>query len=654
MTPLAALLLIFDLEGLAALLWAFFTPSESATGVFLWLSPVRLLLVAVLLLIWLTLLAASIRLWRSEAASQRALRWLDTWLVDQRQLAPALVALSVVPLLAAGAALAILLTPLQYEAYKTWAPDTFPLLHSVINAVLPLLALVSLAGIELAVFCALRYRRALFTSATWAWERIAPSLLLLLIAVATASHWKILAFQLRFLVNIPAWYWVFDPLPFSLGDLWFALAAVITLALTYWLLIVRRRLAAGLLLVAALGWFLQIGVGLMGSGGLATLRDRYFSTYHQAYVARASESHLSLIESIRRYEELYGSSAFTSTKPPGLMAFYMGLEQLVNGYPSAYDDTMRYPRLSTVITWLFPFLAMGMVGLLYAFARRFLDDEPRLVRCAGPLLYVLTPGVALFTFFADQAIYPLVFLLGIWFAVIAIRRGSFAWFLLLGAVMYAAVFFAFTMLPLYPFAGLYLALHHWQDRSGQRVQRILWAALAIAAGTLLLHLLGVALLNYDFLPRFERTISINHNFDFYLRVGQQPPGGPEPLAVRLGQIVNAAWINNLDFAAAIGFPVYILFLVQAVRRVWRSIKGRAASGDIILLALLASFLVLNLAGTAQGEVPRLWLFWLPMVVLLAAYELEPHLRKRPQILLALGLAQLVTLMLTFHFQDLRM
>jgi hypothetical protein len=70
--------------------------------------------------------------------------------------------------------------------------------------------------------------------------------------------------------------------------------------------------------------------------------------------------------------------------------------------------------------------------------------------------------------------------------------------------------------------------------------------------------------------------------------------------------------------------------------------------------LLLTFIVLNAAGTAQGEVPRLWLFWLPMVVLLASFELEPHLRRRPSILLWPALAEFVTVVLTFHFQDLRM
>jgi hypothetical protein len=176
----------------------------------------------------------------------------------------------------------------------------------------------------------------------------------------------------------------------------------------------------------------------------------------------------------------------------------------------------------------------------------------------------------------------------------------------------------------------------------------------MAAGCLLLYALFRLMLNYDFLPRFQRAVAINHGFDFYLRVGRQPPLGPEPFGTRLAQIAGALALNNLDFAAATGFPVYALFIWQAVhlaRRVWLRC---ADAGDVILAALLSSFIVLNLAGTAQGEVPRLWLFWLPMVTMLAARQLEGAVRARPRLVLALALVQLVTLFLTFHFQDLRM
>jgi len=654
MTPLLVLLTALDLEALAALAWAFFTPSESGQGVFLWLSTGRLALAIVLLIIFLALLAIATHVRRDGLAAERRLAHLDSALIERRQLAPTLMALAILPVFVAAAALIVTLTPQTYDSYKAWAPETFPLLHSAVSAFAPLLALLVISSLQVAIFLALRHRRILAMPALWAWDRLVPSMLALLIVLATVFHWLVLIFQLRFFVDLPAWYWIFDPIPFIAGDLWFVLGASALLGLACWLLMIQQRLALGLSAVAALGFFLQFSPGLMSRGGLDSLRDRYFTTYHEAYVRAASSSDLSLLDTVRRYEEAYGSGSFTGTKPPGLMVFYSALDHLANGFPSPLDDDTRYQRLSDLVVWLFPVLAVGTAALIFVFARRFLEDPSGLVPRAAPLLYVLAPSVALFTFFADQAVYPAVFLLGAWFTVIAVRRGTLLWAFLLGGVLYVAAFFAFTMLPLYVFAGLYLLLYHWQEASGKPLQRIILAGVAIAAGTLLIHLLALWLLNYDFLPRFERTMSINHNFDFYLRVDRQPPAGPEPPALRLRQILGAAWINNLDFAAAIGFPLYILFLAQAARRVWLMMKSRVFGGDLILLALLLSFVVLNLAGTAQGEVPRLWLFWLPMVAVLAAYELEPHLRRRPHLLLAVGAAQLVTLMLTFHFQDLRM
>jgi hypothetical protein len=392
----------------------------------------------------------------------------------------------------------------------------------------------------------------------------------------------------------------------------------------------------------------------MGGGGIATLRERYFTTYHQAYVEQAAASSHTVLESIRQYDMLYGTNTFTTTKPPGLMAFYIGLEHVVNGYPSQWNSAARYTRLSSVITWLFPLLAAGTAGLLWAFGRRLMQDSSAHIPGVAAVLYALAPSVALFTFFADQALYPAMFLLGIWFTVRVIRGGSMAWSVLLGAALYLAAFVAFTMLPLYPFAGLYLLLHNWKEQPRQRWHRLLFTGLGIALGTAILYVIGRTLLNYNFLSHFQRMAAINHNFDFYLRVGQQPPTGQESLAVRLGQMARAAWVNNLDFAAAIGFPIYILFAAQSVRRLLSLRKPNLLPRDGVLLALLLSFLLLNLAGTAQGEVPRLWLFWLPMVALLAAFELEEPLRKRPWLLPVLAGIQLVTLMLTFHFQDLRM
>jgi hypothetical protein len=650
----AAILVFFSIEALLAFLWMFLTPSESGSPVFLWLSAQRLILVALAFGVFAILLAFSLYAHASSAISTAVARALDRSCLDEGRLGSILLPLSIGPILIALGVWQVLATPLQYARYGAWAPDTFPLLHAVVLAILPLLCLLILVSLEAAGYLGHRYRTVLTIRASWSWSRMAPALIWLLIASLLLLHWIILAFRLRTFVNIPAWYWKIEGVPFSRGDAAFAAGFLVLFSLIFVVLIRKQKAIPGLALVALLGLLLQVGVGMMGDRGLTNLAERYFSTYHKAYVTQAANSQASILEGVRRYEEIYAVHAFTSTKPPGLMAFYVGLDHLVNGHPSAYSDEVRYERLLRAITVGSPLLALLMVPLLYFFARRFLQSSDEFVAPIAPLLYFLAPSAVLFTLFPDQAIYPVVFLLGVWLTVLAIRKGSLPSGFMLGALLYLLVFFAFTMLPLYPFAGIYLVLHRLKARSAEGWGPPVRLAAAIGIGTVVLYVIFRVFLNYDFFPRFERTMAINHNFDFYLRVGQPTPTSPETLGIRLGQIVNAAWINNLDYAAAIGFPIYLLFLAQSIRRGWRFFKQNLSRGDVLLISLLLSFVLLNLLGTAQGEVPRLWLFWLPMVSLFAAYELQPTARSRPWVLYFLGLAQFVTLVLTFHFQDLRM
>ena len=654
MKPLKGLLALYCLEAFLALLWTFFTPSETERAIFLWLSPGRLVLAALALGLWLAVVALTAALWRSPASLESMEGKLHEICIRQRHLSSFLLFLFIPPLLLLAAALGVLLTPSIYSAYRTWAPDTFPLLHSLISALLPFVLLLILISLELGIYIALHFRGALADPALWSWSRLARSLLVLLASALTVLYWLVLLFQLRFFVNNPAWYWKFDPLPFGAGDLAFVLIAVGLLVFAWWVLILRRRVLLGLLLLFVVGVFLQLGVGLMSGGGFASFRERYFSTYHKTYISKAAQGRVTLLDGVRQYEQLYGARAFTNTKPPGLMLFYNALDHLINGFPSALPDDLRFERLSALISYAFPVLAMLLVFAVYGFARRYISGDSDLVPRLAAFLLVLCPNLILFSLFPDQAVYPSLFLLGVFLIILTVRRQSLILAFAVGLFLYIAVFFAFTMLPLYPFAGLYLLLHYWLNWRDKPLLQQIWMALAIAAGTLLLYLIFRLALNYDFLPRFERAVAINHNFDFYLRVGRQPPSGPESPSTRLAQIVGAAWLNNLDFAAAVGFPIYILFAVQGLLLLGRLWKGSASAGDGILGALLLSFIVLNLAGTAQGEVPRLWLFWLPMVVILASIQIEPWVKDHPRWLLGLALAQLVTLFLTFHFQDLRM
>ncbi len=642
----------YCVEALIAAAWSFLALLGNSTqpGP----SPQRMVVLGIAILLWAALLLVTIAAWRAPAATESLQARLDRFCLHEERLVPLMAVLIATPAALLVGSWVLGHAPENYKFIRAGGPDTASLSRSFVIATLPIQALLGALALESAAFLGFRYRRELREPVSGSWRRLGMSLLLLGIGLLTVFYWLVLILQLRIFKNIPAWYWKLRVIALGPGDILFLLGALVLLGLAYWALILRRQVPAGIVLAFLLGLFLQFGVGWMSGGGFTAFQDRYFSTYHSTYVAKAAASSASLLDTLRQYEALYGARSFTETKPPGLMLFYTALAHAVNGSPSEYSLDARYQRLAAVVSYGFPVLAMTLVFALYALARRYIPGRCGLVPGLSALLLVLCPNFILFSLFPDQALYPLVFLLGVVLIIVTVQRQSLVLSLVLGMFLYGSVFFAFTMLPLYVFAGLYLTLHLWLNRRELRMGRSVLMALAISLGTAVLYVLLRAFLGYDFFPRFAKTMTINHNFDFYIRVGQPVPSAPESLVTRLSQIARAAWFNSLDFGATVGFLIYALFLIQGIRLLVRLRNDSASSSEGILAALFLSFVVLNLAGTAQGEVPRLWLFWLPMVVIGAALEIEQAVARRPWLVLVLAGMQLITLFLTFHFQDLRM
>jgi|GEM_PF-6409818 len=646
--------ILISIEGLFTILWTIFSPADSQNLVFLSFSRTKIALLTSLAVIWLVSVACAWT-WRREERVEALLARLDKYCLEQKKLTGLVILLLVIPTILASVVTTINAIPLESKAYESWAPVTYPVLFALAHRFLPLWLWLSISFLELAGFLAVRYWNTMVRPEAWSLKHTGAILTGLLIAVATIFHWAVLAFQLRFFANNPAWYWKIQPLPFTIRDLFFFAGIIVLIGFFSWSLADKSRAFASILSIFVMGWYLQAGIGFISGNGFTSLRERYFSTYHQVYPLYASQNEAGILENIREYESRYGNHLFTNTKPPGLMAFYIGLDKLVNGSHPEYNQQQRYERLSNAITAIFPALAMMIVFPIYIFAKRLLGESGGLAPILSPLLYILCPNIILFSLFADQAVYPLLFLVGIGLSIIVIKQQSFMLAFLFGMLLYLAIFFAFTMLPLYLFTAIYFLLDYWYNRRDRNLKAGFRTAIGIALGTVLLYMVFLVFLNYNFFPRFQQAVQINHNFDFYTRVGQPLPGATETFATRLQQTIGAAWLNNLDFAAAIGFPIYILFLFQGIRTILRALKGQASFADIVLVSLLSSFIVLNLAGTAQGEVPRLWMFWLPPFVIIAALELKDIFQKKIHWITAiLAIIQAFTILLTYHFQDLRM
>ena len=647
------ILILLFFQSVVAFVIFFLDRSEQSSSIVLWFSKSRLIVVVAFMSLLLIQGALTLYFAKHEIFSSRLLIRLEEWLIHENLIISLIIIMVIGFLLGVSLTILIIGTPNDFLVYGKLAPTTFPTIKALVKVLLPIIVngLVTLS--ELTILLALFQRSASYQLKNKNKLPLGPIGIFFLVAI-TLFHWCVLIFRLRIFVNHPAWYWEITSNPFSARDGLFLLILSLVLFCIY--VFRKQKQTLGIIGLILLTLSIQFTIGYLGGNGLTSLQDRLFTTYHSEYARSASESSQSLLETVRNYEALYGNSMFTSTKPPGLMVFYQVLERIINGQPAANGLTtsLRYERMKWLITIFFPILACGTPLLMIGFSKRFFDLHSLDNFWKAPILLVMTPNFVLFALFADQALYPGLFLLGVWTITTLLQKQSNWLAFLIGVLLYWYVFFAFTMLPLFMVAAFYLLILFWTDPQKFPLKKQIMLGISLILGVIVMHLIGRWLLNYDVIQRFTHTMAINHRFDFYTRVGLVPIAGSEPILERLMQIARALWINFLDYGSSVGFALWSIFLFGAGRLLIKAARKRINSFEIILVSMILSFIVMNLAGTAQGEVARLWLFWLPMVIWVVLEEVQNWRISQNLVYLTLLVIQVVTTLLTFHFQDLHM
>ena len=486
---------------------------------------------------------------------------------------------------------------------------------------------------------------------TYKGETVLKTLLLLSVITLSLFHWIVLALQMQILKLIPGWYWDIQTKPFSFRDAMFIILLALSLVLVAYVLNHPQKIRRNLLILFALGWFLQLGFGLIEGQGFESLRQKYATSHHKSHAMKASADDISLLETIRDYENLYGSTMFQSTKPPGTMVIYILIRYVTDWIDPQPTQEGRFLALTTFEAYVFPLISFVVLFVLYQFSRMLLPEEDRLL---PSILYILLPNVILLVLFLDQVLYPLLFISGAFLVFHTVEKRSLPVAILSGALIYLFAFFTFSMLPLIPFAAAYIGI----DFLANRRKRNAFSSLRLFVGILMgIGLLSAAFyyaLDYNLVERYQGAMQVVRNFDFLLRV--DAPGGEElpntGFLLPPRYILSALYLNNMEFASAVGFPIYLLFIVQGVRTLVSFIRKRATKQDGILASFFITYLAMNVFAPIQGEAARLWIFWTPMVVLFAALAIATIFRREKGVIYLIVVLQLVTIYLTYKFQDL--
>jgi hypothetical protein len=466
----------------------------------------------------------------------------------------------------------------------------------------------------------------------------------------TLFHWGVLILCVPMAKVLPGWYWSVFVRPVNTRYLMMFLVFGLVLGVG-WVIFRRPKPAwRSLLILIAMGYTLQVGFGLIEGGGYEYIRLKYTDSYHRSYALIASSEPFDPLEAVREYEERYGKEMFPSTKPPGIIVVFKVLEGITRIFHNQTDPNSRFLALTKVMAYVFPLMMSFAVVMIYTLLK-VLDFKGN--HQVPGFLFLLAPNVILIPMFLDNALYPSLFLMSVLLMVVTVKKKSLIWGIIAGVYLYIVVFFTFSMLPLLPLFLLLVGIDYWLLGAYRNILPYLKVGAGLVSGGL--AALGAFrwLLNYDILYRYTTAMRVVRNFDFVLRTGEQATIdlGTTTVIPGLQQILRAAFLNNLELAAAIGIPLFILFLLGAVRTLIRIAKRRATPLEGALGAVFLTYVALNVYGQVQGEVSRLWIFWVPMMMIFAGMVFEDYFdRKTPPFFVLIAL-QMVTIFLTFQFQD---
>jgi hypothetical protein len=312
---------------------------------------------------------------------------------------------------------------------------------------------------------------------------------------------------------------------------------------------------------------------------------------------------LGFVQRFRTETAIYGGVALD---PPGLAALYYGTTQALAASPGITTTfaalvrplecqnlgMMAWTDAQMASAWMqmtVPLWAALTVAPIYRLGKAIFGRE---TARTAVLLWPLVPGIAMFTP-RFNAFYPLIMAVLLVVLWRGLDRSRWPWLVLAGFVVSGATFLNLSLVPLGLLGGLTIIGHGLRCKSGWRVSIRNLLLFGVGSGSIWLL--------YYALAGVKVTDVVALGLGAHLHLNR--PYLPWLL------------IHPYDMYLFTGLPVALL-------AVWAMVRQRAGRAGIFTLAAALTLAILTLSGTARGETGRVWLFFAPIWILLAAAAMQ--------------------------------
>lgn len=267
---------------------------------------------------------------------------------------------------------------------------------------------------------------------------------------------------------------------------------------------------------------------------------------------------------------------------------------------------------SVLLGMLIPLIGALAVWPMYAFGKRIIGSRAALIAAA---LFPVMPLFAMWPTQWDQ-IYPLLLFTGLYFMHTGLESKSIWRIFLAGLPLSIATFFSIGNAVLSAVVGMYGVVFYLLSAR----RRFAFSSSLLLVFTFFIGCASIWI-SYALIYRVNpiEVIDTGSRLAFESTTGNR------------SYLLWLLW-NPIDFITFLGLPIAVLLLLNL-----KKILKPARTLLPLVIATFATFILLDLSGIVRGEVGRLWIYFGPLMLLIAGSLLQESKDKeqgaRPKLLI---------------------
>ncbi|MBI3366014.1 glycosyltransferase family 39 protein [Candidatus Roizmanbacteria bacterium] len=434
----------------------------------------------------------------------------------------------------------------------------------------------------------------------------------------------------------PDWRWPYQ-FTNTIGTLWFP-AIIIFSILCFYLYLekisenqINKQQGIILFLIVILHMLLQISILFFSRAGIGILLQRIIHPGMNGYFTTALS-----IKSIPQFLTTFNQNVLSfpmhaTGHPPGSILFFWLINKfavilipfptIISSIHFSHQDIQSIWQLLTldqktgaiIAAGLIPFLSSLSIPLIFLLGKVFYSVRATI---RSVFLYMIIPSVILFIPLSD-VFFPLFFLSSFLVFIQGLSKKNSVYLFLSGILFFVGLFFSMSLLPLL-FLFIYFIIFNSHKQRKINIKKLIHYSFILMGGLLILPILLFMFFHFNSFEVAKTLIS----------------GLPK------GRQYHVWFFYNLyDFFVFVGIPLSILYLKMIFLRI----------KDHLFIAFTIMLFLLNFSGTVRGEVARIWLPFISILVLFLSSFVTDSLKMNRKYFICVLLLQAAQLLVMQEF-----